>query len=87
MEARLSTESGPIFMSAPEFLSSPFPVFRHVQLAGDLLIIPPRWYVFGVWIAQGLTLSQLCTESPGRVMPIYIVVTHVNPRSELGTGL
>jgi hypothetical protein len=40
-------------MSASELLSSPFPVFRHVQLVGDLLIIPPRWYVLGILMARG----------------------------------
>jgi hypothetical protein len=31
-------------MTASEFISFPFPAFRHEQLVGDLLIIPPRWY-------------------------------------------
>jgi len=52
VEARLSTESQPIFMTEPEFLSSPFPAFRHVQSAGDLLIIPPRWYVHDGRVAR-----------------------------------
>lgn len=45
MEARLSAKSRPIFMTESELRSSPFPVFRHVQSTGDLLVIPPRWYV------------------------------------------
>ena len=51
MEAQLSNLRGgsqPVFMTASELMSSQFPVFRHRQLCGDLLIIPPRWYVFGV---------------------------------------
>lgn len=44
MEARLSAESQPIFMTESELLSSAFPIFRHVQSVGDLLVIPPRWY-------------------------------------------
>lgn len=52
MEARPSTESQPIFMTESEFLSSPFPVFRHVQSAGDLLVIPPRWYAFDDHVAR-----------------------------------
>lgn len=55
MDDRLSatpTESPSKFMTAPELLSFPFPVFRHVQSVGDLLIIPPRWYVFDGQIAR-----------------------------------
>ena len=54
MEARLSTESRPIFMTASELLSSPFPVFHHVQSDGDLLVVPPRWYVLNDQIARDL---------------------------------
>ena len=54
MEARLSAESQSIFMTESELLSSPFPVFRHVQSAGDLLVIPPRWYVLDDQATQDL---------------------------------
>ena len=40
------------YVTISELLSSPFPVFRHVQLAGDLLVIPPRWYVLGIEVAR-----------------------------------
>ena len=48
----LSTASQPIFMATSELLSSPFPVYRHAQRTGDLLVIPPRWYVSGVKAVQ-----------------------------------
>ncbi|KAF9643353.1 hypothetical protein BDM02DRAFT_3191788 [Thelephora ganbajun] len=47
MRARLSalpTGSQPMFMTASEFLSCPFPVFHHIQSAGDLLVILPRCF-------------------------------------------
>ncbi|KAF9643984.1 hypothetical protein BDM02DRAFT_3191015 [Thelephora ganbajun] len=47
MEARLSTlpaGSRAMFIATSELLSCSFPVFHHVQSAGDLLVIPPRCF-------------------------------------------
>lgn len=58
MEAQLShrlTGSQQVFMAASELISSSFPVFRHEQLVGDLLIISPRWYVLCARVVHHLT--------------------------------
>ncbi|KAF9642821.1 hypothetical protein BDM02DRAFT_3192626 [Thelephora ganbajun] len=60
MEARLSAlpaGSQTMFMAASELLSCSFPVFRHVQSAGDLLVIPPRCFAQNLWEGSSTSVS------------------------------
>ena len=76
-----SNELSPTFLMESELSSCPFPIYTHRQSAGDLLILPPSWYVLGPRTIQIIDrLQQLRSKPAGGGAAFNILVARHSPQ-------